>query len=448
MRALTPQRLGWLAASRTTWKYRSLGNSVETILNSSLIISEVVSGLGGNKRYSGYRSFQYLEKGVDYRDFRLVREVGRVKSSVVPLSKAEEERVQEILEKSVVISLHDHPEVFPEDVNDVMEYIRSGRIALGYEGLAASYLDAVFDGLEDGTGIMRSPDPWDWDNIIYQIGLRLSDIAHQDFVIRAERVDDIIRAYNEGRVALVLSLEAPPTGTGYDIDRLEVLYGLGVRCVGITYSHGNELGSGLADRVDRGLTDLGYEVVKMMNKLGLAIDISHAGDKTSLDVIEASSDPVFITHAGARSLWPSPRLKPDEVIQALAEKGGVIGIEAAPHTTITYNNRRHSIESVMEHFQYIEKLVGIDYVAFGPDTLFGDHVALHKLFSRQLAISRSQVPRGSGLEYPEVEYVDGLENPAEFPNIVRWLVKHGYSDNEIRKVIGENVLRVLRRVWK
>ena len=400
----------------------------------------------GRKKYNGYKSFQYLDPDIDYKSFKLARELGRVPSTVIELSKTEEERVQEILEKSIVISLHDHPDVFPEDPGDVMEYVRQGRIALGYEGLAASYLDAVFDGLQDGTGLMRSPDPWDWDNIVYQIGLRVSDIAKSGLVFRAESVDDIIKAFNDGKIALVLHLEAPPTGTGYDLDRIDVLYGLGVRCIGITYSQGNELGSGLANRTDRGLTDLGYEAVKRMNKLGILIDIAHAGDQTSLDVIEASKDPVVVTHAGARALWPSLRLKPDEVIQALAEKGGVFGVEAAPHTTITYKNRRHTIESVMEHFQYIEKLVGIDYVAFGPDTLFGDHVALHKIFARELAIGRIQ-PSDKKLEYPHVEYVDGLENPADFPNIVRWLVKHGYSDTEIKKVIGENILRVLRRVW-
>ena len=405
--------------------------------------------MGGAKKYEGYKSYQSLEPNIDYKAFKLCREINRVPSSKVPLSKTEEDRVQELLEKSIVISLHDHPEVFPENIEEVLDYIRSGRIALGFEGLAASYLDAVFDGLENGTGMIRSPDPWDWDNIIYQIGYRLSDIAHQNFVIKAERVDDILRAHREGKVALILHLEAPPTRVGSDIDKIDVLYGFGVRCIGITYSQGNDLGSGLADSEDKGLTDAGYEVVRRMNKLGISIDISHAGDRTSLDVIEASHDPVFITHAGARALWPSERLKPDDVIQALAEKGGVFGVEAAPHTTITYTNRRHSLESVMEHLQYIEKLVGIDYVAFGPDTLFGDHVALHKLFAKQLSIDRILKGRGRGLpEYQEVEYVDGLENPSEFPNIVRWLVKNGYSDEEIKKVIGGNVLRVLRRVWK
>jgi membrane dipeptidase len=181
-----------------------------------------------------------------------------------------------------------------------------------------------------------------------------------------------------------------------------------------------------------------------MNNIGMAIDIAHSSDKTSMDVIEASKKPVFITHAGARKLWPTRRMKPDEVIQALAEKGGVIGVEASLHTTLTLEDRRHSIETVMKHFQYIEKLVGIDYVSFGPDTLFGDHVALHKVFSRELSLTET---RTRELEYHEVEYVDGLENPSQFKNIVRWLVKNGYSDEEIGKVIGGNVLRVLREVW-
>jgi membrane dipeptidase len=215
--------------------------------------------------------------------------------------------------------------------------------------------------------------------------------------------------------------------------------------MGIAYSRGNEYGGGLADKVDKGLTDIGYELVDRMNKLGILIDLAHAGDKTSLEVIEYSKYPVAITHAGARALWPSRRMKPDEVIQALAEKGGVFGIEAAPHTTITMKNPRHSLESVMEHFQYIEKLVGIDHVAFGPDTLFGDHVTLHKAFREFLSLS--SVEENLPL-FPRVEYVDGLENPSEFINIVRWLVKHGYSDQEITKVMGGNILDLLKRVWK
>ncbi|MGC9010439.1 MAG: dipeptidase [Sulfolobales archaeon] len=400
--------------------------------------------MGLKKRYTGYRSWSFLEPGRDYKVFKLAKEIGRVPSSIIPLSKAEEERVEEILEKNIVISLHDHAEVFPEDPSEFIEYERVGRLWIGYEGLAISGLDGWFEGLQDGTALMRSPDPWDWDNVIHQIGMIQADIDHQDLVFVARKAEDFEKAFREGRIAMVIHLEGPPN-IREDLSRVDILYGLGVRCMGIAYSRGNEFGSGLADKIDRGLTDLGYELVRRMNKLGMLIDLAHAGDKTSLDVIEASKDPVVITHAGARALWPSRRMKPDEVIQALAEKGGVFGIEAAPHTTITRNNPRHSIESVMEHFQYIEKLVGIDYVAFGPDTLFGDHVALHKVFREYLAITATEenLP-----PFPRVEYVDGLENPSEFKNIIRWLVKHGYSDQEIAKVIGGNILRVVKRVWR
>lgn len=103
----------------------------------------------------------------------------------------------------------------------------------------------------------------------------------------------------------------------------------------------------------------------------------------------------------------------------------------------------------MEHFEYCANLVGIDHVAFGPDALFGDHVGLHHALTEQLSIgaSRGALPHGA-LPHPEVEYVEGLENPAEaFPNIVRWLVKHRYSDEDIAKVTGGNVLRVLDQTW-
>jgi membrane dipeptidase len=397
--------------------------------------------MGLGKKYDGYKSFQYL-KG-DIREFTLVKEVDRVNSTKIKLTESEEERVDRILSKNIVVSLHDHPTVFPEDVELVHEYIRYGREVLGYEGLSVSGLDAVFDGLGDGTNTILSKYPWKWESVIHEIGMRLSDIAHQDFVIKGERVEDIERAHREGKVALILHIEgAMPIEN--ELDRVDILYGLGVRCMGLVYSDSNALGAGLRERNDGGLTNFGYQVVERMNKIGMAIDLAHVGDKTSLDAIEASNVPVFITHSGARALWNTARMKPDKVLQALADKGGVIGIEAAPHTTLTEKHKKHSIEGVMEHFQYVERLIGIDHVSFGPDTLFGDHVGLHHLFAKELSIREIS----AGTKFEEVPFVDGLENPSEYRNIVRWLVKNGYSDHEIAKVIGDNTLRVLKRVWK
>lgn len=398
--------------------------------------------MGGHKKYSGYRSFAYLDEGLDFKGYKLAKEIGRVEPYIIHLSKSEEERCEGIIDKCIVISLHDHTLVTPDDMNQIFEYIRDGRLFTGYEGLSVSGLDAVFENFLDGLGGIASKMGWKWDDVVYDLGMKLSDIAHQDLVIRGEKVEDLIKAHETGKIALIPTLESA-TPIENEVDRVDVLYGLGIRCMGIVYSESNALGSGLREKRDGGLTTFGYEVVKRMNKLGMAIDVSHAGDQTSLDVIEASSKPIFITHSGARKLWDIKRLEPDEVLVALAEKEGVIGIEASPHTTITEKHPEHNIESVMEHFEYCAELMGIDHVGFGPDTLFGDHVALHHIFSQQLSIQ--QAFRGKKVK--EVEYVKGLENPSEFSNIVRWLVKHGYSDQEIEKVIGGNVLRILRKVW-
>lgn len=394
-------------------------------------------------KYSGYSSFQYLEGGTDYREFALAKELDRVPSRKVEVSDAQEQRVQRLLDENLAVSLHDHCFVVPADFADLAEYRRQGRDFTGYAGMAQSGLDAVFDCLMDGTATITSKAGWKWDDIIYDLGMRLSDIAHQDFIVRGETIDDIRRAKENGQIAFIASLEAA-TAIENEVDRLDILYGLGIRSSGIAYSEANTLGSGLKEARDGGLTEFGRQAVRRMNKLGIAIDVSHSGDQTSLDTIEVSDKPIFITHAGARGLWDTKRMKPDTVLKAMAAKGGVIGIEAAPHTTLTKKNPKHSIESFMEHFEYCADLIGIDHVAFGPDTLFGDHVGLHHYFAKQLSIKSAHGAQA----FEEVKFVDGIENPAEaFPNIVRWLVKHDYSDGDIAKAIGGNVMRVLQEAW-
>ena len=394
--------------------------------------------------YKGYRSFDYLEAPADYRAFELVPELDRVKSTQVAVSKEQEERVQRLLDENMTISLHDHCFVVPKNLAaDFGEYRRQGRDWTGYEGMSRSGLDAVFDCLMDGTATITSKAGWKWDDIIYDLGMRLSDIAHQEFIVKGETLDDIRRAKKNGQIAFIASLEAA-TAIENEVDRLDILYGLGIRSSGIAYSEANSLGSGLRETRDGGLTEFGRQAVRRMNKLGIAIDISHSGDQTSLDTIEVSEKPIFITHAGARALWNTKRMKPDEVIKACAAKGGVIAIEAAPHTTLTKKQPKHNLEGFMEHFEYCAKLVGIDHVSFGPDTLFGDHVGLHHYFAKQLSIKAAHGQQ----QFDEVEFVDGIENPAEaFPNIVRWLVTHNYADSDIAKSIGGNTMRVLEEAW-
>ena len=396
------------------------------------------------KRYTGYTAYDYLESGTDYRAFDYAAQVGRVPAySRLDLNDGQIERTRRLLSDEVVISLHDHVQAFPADMSQLRDHIRQGREPTAYEGLARSGLTAVFDNGMDGTCCISSDAGWKYTDVLFDLGVRMADLAHQDFVMKAETVADIEYAAETGRLAHVFALEAS-TMIENEVDRLDVLYGFGVRQMGIAYSEANTLGSGLKERGDGGLTFFGERAVQRMNKLGIAIDISHSGDRTCLDTIRVSSKPIFITHAGARAVWPTNRMKTDETIKACAERGGVIGMEAAPHTTLSPDHPRHSLDSVMDHFRYCVDLVGLEHVTFGPDSLFGDHVGLHHAFAQNLSIGQAH----AGVDFEEVPYVDGLENPAEeFYNIIGWLVAHDFSDDEIRAVVGGNTMRVLREVW-
>jgi membrane dipeptidase len=397
------------------------------------------AGPGG---VGGYAAYSYLTAGRDFRRFELAPEFGRVAPHAAGLTGEQEQRSRRLLADSIVISLHDHPVRFPLRMEETPEYNRTGRQHAAYAGLAASGMTVVFDNMMNGTACVTGNAPWRWDDVITDLGMRQADLAQQREVMVIRTVADIDQAHRSGRVGLVFGLEAA-TPIENEIDRLDVLYGLGVRQIGIAYSDANALGSGLAETSDGGLTAFGRRAVTRMNRLGLAIDVSHSSDRTALDVCRHSDQPVFLTHAGARAVWDTARMKPDDVLRAVAETGGVIGMSAAPHTTLSAAHPRHSIESVMDHFRYCVDLIGVEHVAFGPDTLYGDHVQLHRIFAHLLSLGASRGP-----DFEPVAYVDGMENPTEnFANICGWLVRHGYDDETIRAVIGGNIYRALQAVW-
>jgi membrane dipeptidase len=390
----------------------------------------------------GYAAYSYLAAAEDFRRFELAPEFGRVAPYAAGLTAEQEQRSGRLLADSIVISLHDHPVRFPLRMEETPEYNRTGRQHAAYAGLAASGMTVVFDNMMNGTACVTGNAPWRWDDVITDLGMRQADLAQQREVMVVRTVADIDQAHRSGRVGLVFGLEAA-TPIENEIDRLDVLYGLGIRQIGIAYSDANALGGGLAETSDGGLTAFGRRAVTRMNRLGLAIDVSHSSDRTALDVCRHSDQPVFLTHAGARAVWDTARMKPDDVLRAVAETGGVIGMSAAPHTTLSAAHPRHSIESVMDHFSYCVDLVGVEHVAFGPDTLYGDHVRLHRIFAHLLSLGASRGP-----DFEPVAYVDGMENPTEnFANICGWLVRQGYDDETIRAVIGGNVYRALQAVW-
>jgi membrane dipeptidase len=390
--------------------------------------------MGTDKQYDGYQPYDYLDAGDDYRAFELSEKHAGFEPRTIEVTDEERARLEALTAESV-ISLHDHAFRFPADIDaDLRDYVREGRIHTAYDYLAETSLDAVFDMQFDGLSTVHSLNGWKWDDIVHEVSMRACDIAHSEYARQCRSVEDIHRAREEGGLAVVQALESAAMIEN-ELDRIEQLYGMGVRSMGITYSASNALGTGGGDvyQRDGGLTGFGVSAVERMNDVGMAISVSHASPQTSLDVCAVSDEPVFDTHALAQGAGMGSRGTSDEVFEAIADTGGVIGLLSSTHLP--------DIESYMEHFEYIVDLVGIEHVAFGPDVLYGDHTEL----LRVLAASQ-------GMELPdstlESAYVDGLENPTEaWINIPRWLVTNGYSDEEIRMVLGENVLRALETVW-
>jgi membrane dipeptidase len=381
--------------------------------------------------HGGYESYDYLGDDADSR-VALPDSTQPAEPYEVELTDEQAARADALAAESLVVSLHDHPAYLPADVTERPDYLADGRVVTPYDAIAESPLDAVF---------VSPMGARTWDDAVKHLGMRRCDVAKSPLTTVAETVGDLRAAHETDRVAFVFGFETS-TPVGDDLDRYDQLYGLGVRTFGITYSEANALGTGLAEPYQGGLTNFGHDAVERMNALGILVDCSHASDATTRDVCEASDDPVVLSHNGARELHPIGRLDPDDVLEAVADTGGVIGVQAAPHTTASPDHPRHSVESVVDHFDYLVELVGIDHVTFGPDAFYGDHVSLHlDLFEKDL----SQFPDWTETD---IDGARGIDNPTEgWHNLVRELVKRGYDDDEVRKALGGNTLRVLEEVW-
>ena len=413
--------------------------------------------MGKNKKYSGYKAYQYLEPGLDYKEFKLREAQVPAWSFKVPLSKNEEERFQEFLEKNIIVDLHEHPCLYPKDLDDSPKLTPKGKQFMAYEALSKSGLDCVFDNMLDGRCNVHSKHGWDWMSTLHDLGQRLCDLAHQDFAIHCKKVSDIYNAYKNGKLAWVAVLESS-TCIENEVDRLDILFGLGIRSMGVCYSENNMLGGGMGEtELDVGISDFGYDSIVRMNKLGMLIDIGHTNDKTALETIKYSKDPIYNSHSGPSAIADG-HTNGDEVLHALAENNGLLAVGGAGMGLRTEKHPIGSIESYMECVEYCIDLMGIDHVGCGPDSLYGDHQAHYAAFRK-----RAKIDGLGHYERPDKErrkprfikpddvtdpgYVRGLENPNELVNVARWMIKHGYSDQEIAKIMGKNALDLLEKVW-
>ncbi len=363
----------------------------------------------------------------------LVPEIGRVPSMTVPLDREEEARFQRLMEETIMIDLHQHPFVYPQDVGQFTEYLKSNSFKWAYEAVRHGGWTAV--GTANSHKGMLNTNEMSFvrfDDVVSEIAMMLSDMRLQRDVVKVSNADEIEVANQQGRIGFLPTVEHLAIGS--ELQSVDVLYGMGIRLAGITYNRKNYIGDGIFERNDGGLSEFGIEVVHRMNDLGMVVDVSHASFRTALDAVEFSRTPVTFSHDGAITLRPgTQRLRQDEELLACARKGGIIGITAVPMRLSS--DPEQTIEVVLDHFDYMVKLVGVDHVAVGTDTTVGDTVTMAKQIMRRADFGEGSAP-----------YLNGLESPADGKNIIRGLIRRGYTDGDIKKIAGGNALAFFRRV--
>lgn len=266
---------------------------------------------------------------------------------------------------------------------------------------------------------------------------------HSDVACVATRIEDIYDAKKHGKVAYVFGFQDTLMIEG-TLDLLDLFYVLGVRIIQLTYNTKNLVGDGCGERTDCGLSRFGLDLIDRMNSLGIVVDIGHVGDRTSNEAIEYGKV-VVCSHANARSICDNVRNKTDETIKALAEKDGVIGVNAFPSFvkwTKTERGERPTVEDLLDHVDYIVKMVGINHVGIGLDLIDNWPLDRHRGLDIRPDIWGRPSPKGT------YDYPVGIDHVAGMVNIAKGLVKRGYSDQDVKKVLGENWIRVYKKVLR
>ncbi|ORY13903.1 membrane dipeptidase GliJ [Clohesyomyces aquaticus] len=243
---------------------------------------------------------------------------------------------------------------------------------------------------------------------------RLADLYSDDLAI-VERSEDIMKIFQDGKIACIISIEGLHQ-IGNSSSVMRNYYRLGVRCVTLAHNRNNKYADCAArDPVHYGLSAAGKQMIMEMNRVGIMIDLSHVSHSVMRDVLTLSQAPVIFTHSSCHALVPVSRNVPDDVIDQLGRNKGVLMVSLIP--ALTHKNEHEaSVDHVVDHVLYVAQKIGFEHIGLGSDF--------------------------DGME----KGVTGLEDVAQFPNVVECMMSRGIATDDIESVMGRNLIRVMREV--
>jgi membrane dipeptidase len=272
----------------------------------------------------------------------------------------------------------------------------------------------------------------------------------RDFVAKAAVPDDIVAAKQQGRHCLYLTGNGVPLTQQWvsipdELRYLQIFYQLGIRMMHLTYQRRNMIGDGCGETANAGLSDFGRAVIAEMNRIGVIPDCAHSGWQTSLEAAQVSQRPVVASHTTCGAIYPHIRSKPDNVIRAIADTGGYVGICCISR----FLRGTGDIGVFLDHIDHVVKTFGVDHVAIGTDIAYS---------SQNSSAESKKVPRSPRSRepfrslWPDDDYKTTPEATASiawtnWPLFTVGLVQRGYSDDDIQKILGGNVLRVAREAF-
>lgn len=270
--------------------------------------------------------------------------------------------------------------------------------------------------------------------------------AHPRDLLKVYSAADILRAKAEGKVGLIYGFQNA-LQIGDRLERVDIFGDLGVKVIQLTYNPRNTLGDGSMAPENRGLTPLGRQVVERLNARRIMVDLSHSGEQTCLDAIQASKAPISINHTGCRALTDLPRNKTDAELREVAQKGGFVGIYFMPFLTL--DGHPHAAD-VVAHIDHAVNVCGEDHVGIGTD---GSVTGIDDLQAYQASLAKEiEARRAAGIgatgERPDTyPFVVDLRGEGQFRKLAGLLKEKGYSTARIEKIMGRNFLRYAHDIW-